>query len=68
MKSILSAIFCLSAILGFLLMGNDLPTTTPGLMDFDGFPEYNLYGALVMGVSILLLVVVNKWRVGGKGL
>ena len=68
MKSILSIPLILSAILGFLLMGNDLPTTTPGLMDFDGFPEYNLCGALVMVVSILLLIAVNKWRVGGKGL
>ena len=60
MKPILSAIFCLSAILGFLLMSNDLLTTTPGLMDFDGFPEYNLCGALVMVVSILLLDVVSE--------
>ena len=52
----------LTGFAGFSLMANDVPHSTLAIMDFDGFPEYNIYGLLIVLVSVLIGIAANKRR------
>ena len=49
-----------SGFADFLLMANDPIGTTPVLMDFDGFPEINIYAFLGFMLSIVVVSVVSR--------
>jgi len=60
MKSIIGIVATISGFLGFALMGNDPAGATICLMDFDGFPEINLYAFLVFMLSVVVVGAVSE--------